>query len=483
MENNTPNEGQSNTTITIQIPGSVKIPKNRSIVTSTFALAVLCFFLTFCDFRCTAGRKVASIKGIELVTGKKMKVETFEGGKTREKEIPPNIFAILALAAGIVGFAVYSVNAKGQNKIGTVSGAAGSLLLLMLYYTLTKETDETSKGTIEVKYQIGFWCSLMFFGMSSLLSYLRTKQEETPVVGTELDVVGWAKINQKKLVILIVVLVAASVMYYIFLSDNPRRDAKRAISGYCDCLNTKTDQLIKDEKAFLDTANFNNETINDNEITWFYQKVKTAEVECQSASTFDKYKGRYASSEENSREYERIYDSIYASFRVDIQNKLNIVNAYAHEKYAAFVKRQTPNVPVSTTNDQQPTSNENEQRWKEALSKEFSQYQEQDDVPGQTERYKDSEGRTLTIIAWGRNITSDDPDSAVAEGISMVFDGYKQPTKTSDGMYISTGTNTTGRMYYIIYSPKQMQSYSLTGSKSDENFSGYSLKLLREVRR
>ena len=120
------------------------------------------------------------------------------------------------------------------------------------------------------------------------------------------------------------------------------------------------------------------------------------------------------------------------------------------------------------------------------LSSDFKRFSEKDDTPGLIERYKDAHGHKYIVFAEGRSIQSDNPDTALIEGLDLAFDGYNKPARTKDGFYVSTGQiqqpKSKYKFYYIIYAPKTMESFSIFSYETDATFKTCSEKLLRLIR-
>lgn len=175
---------------------------------------------------------------------------------------------------------------------------------------------------------------------------------------------------------------------------------------------------------------------------------------------------------------------------------MNLINRERSESAAttfsdttSSAKQATVNsLPVNTQPAEQEVvvGNENEQAWQTVLSAQFKTYREEEDIPGQIERYKDDIGHRLITEAWGRSIYSDNQDTAIAEALSLLFGSKPDVMRTKDTLFVSTGiqelSNHENEYYYIVYCPKFTQSYSLYSKQGDSLFNSYSEKLLDAVR-
>lgn len=482
MENNTTNGANSNATITIQVSGNIQIVRNRPVVTSIFIAAVLCFFLTFCDFRCTPGRRVASIRGIELVTGKKMVIDTLDD--TKKQKVPPDPYAILAFVAGLIGCTVYIINEKRQNKVGMITGIAGVILLLVLQYRLTKKVEEVT-AVIEVRYQFGYWCSTACLGIGALLSYWRLSQNNEANRVNKFDLLAWSEVNRKKLLLAAAGVVSISIVYFLYFSEDPERDAHRAVNGYCYCRLDKVDELVKDEKKNIDSMNFHSIEDAERALEQFYHCVDSSLSDCDQKNRYGSYVKRYAYDDDLLGAYKNTYNSILNDFNNRESAKIQEVRDYVRQKWQEVASKIiAADSAKAIAIDSATIYRGNEKEWQTVLSPQFRFYKEENDIPGQIERYRDSTGHDLILIAWGRDINADDPDSVLSEGLRLAFNGQQRPTKTMDGFYFSTGNNDNGasKYYYMVYDPKTMVSYALYSRAIDTEFISYSKKLIKAVR-
>ena len=173
MENQIGDNSGDKTTINVQVPSLTNILSRRPFIPVLFALGILLFFLSFCDFSCS-GHKIGSVTGINLVTGTELKSrDMFSGNETRGEKIPASIWAIFAFGAGIVGCAIYLIKDKREALIGTGAGAVGFIALIILQFAIKGSIDEKGQGQITTSFQFGYWAALISFGLAAFLSYLR----------------------------------------------------------------------------------------------------------------------------------------------------------------------------------------------------------------------------------------------------------------------------------------------------------------------
>lgn len=171
-----------------------KVSRQRNLIPSSFALVVVFFFFGFCHFKCN-GTKVASLKGINLVTGTHLKtsvnsafntLDAFEGGRGKSKgeRIPPNLWAIVAFVSAITGVAVFYQRKKKEAFWGAVLGGTGfiALIILRLVIRSAVENQSGSLVAVETSFLFGYWASVLAFLIAGGVSYLRLTTEKLPAV-------------------------------------------------------------------------------------------------------------------------------------------------------------------------------------------------------------------------------------------------------------------------------------------------------------
>lgn len=155
-----------------------KLTTWRPAVPSSFALIIILFFSTFCVVSCDSGQKLASIKGIQLVTGTTIKGPDMGFGMITGKEqkgekLPPVIWAIIAFSAAIIGFASFFIFKEKYEKITLSMGIIGTISLLILQFGTKNELEK--KG-LQVDFLASYWLAVIAFMIASLLGYLKIKQ-------------------------------------------------------------------------------------------------------------------------------------------------------------------------------------------------------------------------------------------------------------------------------------------------------------------
>lgn len=133
--------------------------------TIAFAVGVLLFLLPFVDIRC-GGMSIQTVSGVQLATGFQMKNsssdnpllndlktneadQTITKATTKSDKKDPNLFALVALALGVVGLLLSFLNSKAGMAVGIVTGlgSAGSLIGMMLDIKKKAKLDMPDMGS------------------------------------------------------------------------------------------------------------------------------------------------------------------------------------------------------------------------------------------------------------------------------------------------------------------------------------------------
>ena len=148
------------------------------MVPSSFALIIIGFFFTFCEFRC-GDQKIGSLTGINLVTGTNLKtLELMKPKNDESTRVPPNVFAIIALSSAVFGLGIYLIRVKGEAIFGTIVGAVGLVCLILVQYVIKSGIDQKGKGIIETNLMIGYWMAMIGFVVATFLCYKRIQYDK-----------------------------------------------------------------------------------------------------------------------------------------------------------------------------------------------------------------------------------------------------------------------------------------------------------------
>lgn len=146
------------------------IESNKFISPALFLLVALCFFLPFVSFTCQ-GQKLATISGMELVTG--TRIEKFEMEKTDSQQTDPDLdedrnvnsepLAVAAFIFSLAGILI-SLIPSYSKILSVIVGILGALMLLFLRSSIGGEIPGNSDLKIlEVSYEWGYYLALIIF--------------------------------------------------------------------------------------------------------------------------------------------------------------------------------------------------------------------------------------------------------------------------------------------------------------------------------
>ncbi len=166
---------------------------NKFVSPSLFLLAALCFFLPFVSFTCQ-GQRIATITGMELITGtkiEKFEMEKLDTGQTnpdldKERDVNSEPLAVAAFIFALVGIVV-SLIPRYSRMLSLIAGALGALMLLFLRSSIGGEvTGDFDFKIIEVSYRWGYYFSLLLFIAAFALNLYQVISENRAAV-TSID--------------------------------------------------------------------------------------------------------------------------------------------------------------------------------------------------------------------------------------------------------------------------------------------------------
>jgi len=174
---------------------ATKIPSSIA-----FLLAILLFLLPFAEIRCN-GAAVANNTGLGIVTGTEWKEvvtkNIFGNGfqnnpSTNESKVQkqdPNVFAIAALALGVMGVLIAFLTPKGGGRFNLFVGSLAAVsLIAMLIDLRSKLKSENSVKSSELDLNAGvivtvdgtgwFYFTIILFILGGVFSYLQGKSKQ-----------------------------------------------------------------------------------------------------------------------------------------------------------------------------------------------------------------------------------------------------------------------------------------------------------------
>lgn len=165
-----------------------KIREYRKAVPVAFTLVIVFFFFSFCSFKCN-GTEVASISGINLVTGTQPEIKmnnpfsdltSSDSGMSTGEKVKPNFWAILAFISAIGGAILFYRTHKKENLWGTAIGITGFLSMIILRSVIKSKVGTQTQGMVQIdtSFQFAYWASLLAFLIAAVICYLRLKNEK-----------------------------------------------------------------------------------------------------------------------------------------------------------------------------------------------------------------------------------------------------------------------------------------------------------------
>ena len=153
----------------------------------TFAVAVLLFLMPFIEITCNSV-PIQKVNGLQLATGFRVKSD-FESlgafgpvGEKKDQKTQkesPNMYALIALTLGIVGFILSMGNLKAGGIGGIITGLASAICLIALMVDIGAKIKPKipSDGPDDVKITAGFtpwfYITIIVFIVAAFFSYKR----------------------------------------------------------------------------------------------------------------------------------------------------------------------------------------------------------------------------------------------------------------------------------------------------------------------
>ena len=178
-----------------------KIPSSLA-----FLLAIVLFVLPFAEIRCN-GTPIANNTGLGIASGaewKEVVTKSIFGNEFQSRRSAneskmakqdPNIFAIAALALGVIGVLIAFLTPKGGGRFNLVLGvlAAVSLIAMLIDLRSKAKSDNSvrspdldfSSSIVTVEGTGWFYFAIILFILGGVFSYLRGKNLPTGQAGKQ----------------------------------------------------------------------------------------------------------------------------------------------------------------------------------------------------------------------------------------------------------------------------------------------------------
>jgi zinc-ribbon domain len=166
---------------------------NRFASPALFLLVALCFFLPFVSFTCQ-GQRIATISGMELITGTKIQKFQMNDFNTqqqnpdldKERDVDSEPLAVAAFIFALIGI-VGSLIPRYSKILSVAVGALGALMLLFLRSSIGGEvTGDFDFKIVEISYEWGYYLALLLF-IAGLALNLYWMLNERKVSGVSID--------------------------------------------------------------------------------------------------------------------------------------------------------------------------------------------------------------------------------------------------------------------------------------------------------
>ncbi len=149
----------------------------KKISPALFGITLICFSLPFVTVSCQQ-QPVITLTGIQLAAGISIKQPSLFANQSKEQKIPSDPFTVLALISGVVGLGTSFIKAKKSAIAPALSGATGSILLLIIKSKLDDEIIKQGQGLLIVTYGLGFWLAFFLFASATVLNVYSVVQEK-----------------------------------------------------------------------------------------------------------------------------------------------------------------------------------------------------------------------------------------------------------------------------------------------------------------
>lgn len=173
--------------------------RKRYITTWAFALGLLLFLLPFSQVKCGSAT-LAENSGLGIAMGWQWKIAMIGSSnellKAIKKDEPanknslkekPNVFAIVAILAGLIGLVMSVIEYKNRSLVTMSAGVLGAIMLiaLLVQFKLVLQSSLSDKGDkemdmstiITVQFTIWYFLSVFLFAAAAFISFKKYKLE------------------------------------------------------------------------------------------------------------------------------------------------------------------------------------------------------------------------------------------------------------------------------------------------------------------
>lgn len=146
----------------------------RKIIAGVFLLAIIFFLMPWVSVSCM-GTSIVSVSGLDIVRGS-YNVPSEYAGQTDTENEPLALYALIVAGAGLV---LSLIPWSAAAILRALAGIAGVALLIALKFKLdgdaAGEDLGSMNGVLTLKYEIGYWLTVIAFAAAAILSFIRRK--------------------------------------------------------------------------------------------------------------------------------------------------------------------------------------------------------------------------------------------------------------------------------------------------------------------
>ncbi len=173
--------------------------RKKYVTTWAFALGLLLFLLPFSQVKCGSAT-LAENSGLGIALGWQWKIAMLGSSnellKAIKKDEPanknslkekPNVFAIVAILAGLIGLVMSVIEYKSRSLVTMSAGILGAIMLiaLLVQFKLVLQSSLSDKGDkemnmssiITVQFTIWYFLSVFLFAAAAFISFKKYKLE------------------------------------------------------------------------------------------------------------------------------------------------------------------------------------------------------------------------------------------------------------------------------------------------------------------
>jgi hypothetical protein len=142
----------------------------RNLRLAPFMLTLLCFTLPFIQISCRVDEsqtlKVASLTGIQLVTGTEIEQKDPFSGRVQKEKIPSEKWVVYALICATAATLLCFVSGAAGKLLPALLGVGGFICMLVVKKRFDDQMLREGQGLFTIEYGLGFiaTCILLLLG-------------------------------------------------------------------------------------------------------------------------------------------------------------------------------------------------------------------------------------------------------------------------------------------------------------------------------